>query len=156
MSWTSCSSFSIDFKNLGQYETKLDATNACRSRSGFEIFIPTSDQSRVRLPTTGKQLASSFGSNQIIVDRTDASKPATQAHRPMMFIETKNSKSIMKSLILVEQSNETTTMEQTGNVTLIFNHRVSTALAPPQGHLSPFAGRGIETSSARSRECYRS
>ena len=110
------------------------------SHSGFEIFIPTGDQSRVRLPTTGKQLASSFGSNQIIVDRTDASKSPTQPHRAMMFIETKNSKSIIKSLILVEQSNETN--EHTGNVTVIFNHRVSTVIC-----LS--SSRAIE-----SRECY--
>lgn len=81
----------------------------------FEIFIPTNNQSKIRLPTI-----SEFGSKQIIIDKNENSF----TNLPMMFIDTKNSSSTTKSLILVEQSINLNSI-QTANVTVIFNHRVS-------------------------------
>jgi len=66
---------------------------------------------------------SQFGSNQIIVDKTENS----YKNLPMMFIDTKSLNSTTKSLILVEQSNNLSSI-QTANVTVIFNHRVSKEL----------------------------
>jgi hypothetical protein len=87
---------------------------------GFEIFIPVNNQSKFRLPMKNEDLTSQFGLNQIIVDRTEIMKENSHANVPMMFIDTKNS----KSLILVEQANNLSLI-QTANVTVIFNHRVS-------------------------------
>ncbi|CAF3234208.1 unnamed protein product [Rotaria sp. Silwood2] len=104
MSFTSCLSFSIDFKNLG-----------------FEIFLPiNNNQRKFRLPRIGNEFKSQFGSNQILFNKIDN----TYENLPMMFIDMKNSSSSTKSLILVEQSYNLTSI-QTANVTVIFNHRVS-------------------------------
>ncbi|UJR09628.1 hypothetical protein I4U23_013862 [Adineta vaga] len=100
MSSTSCSSFSIDFQNLG-----------------FEIFIPVHNQSRFHLPTMHTD---QFGLNQIIVTKNDNS----YRNLPMMLIDTKTLSSSIKSLILVEQSINSSSI-QTANVTVIFNHQSS-------------------------------
>ncbi|CAM4872882.1 unnamed protein product [Rotaria socialis] len=103
MSFTSCASFSIDFKNLG-----------------FEIFIPMNDQRRFRLPSMHEKLKTQYGASQILIDKIYNS----HANLPMMFIDTKSSSTTSKSLILVEQTHNTSSM-QTANVTVIFNHRSS-------------------------------
>ncbi|CAF1294791.1 unnamed protein product [Adineta steineri] len=100
MSFTSCLSFSIDFKNLG-----------------FEIFIPMNNQNRFYLPTINSE---KFGLNQIIVEKNEN----TYTKLPMMFIDTKSFSSSITSVILVEQSMNLTSI-QTANVTVIFNHQSS-------------------------------
>jgi hypothetical protein len=102
MSFTSCSSFSIDFTNIA-----------------FEIYIPMNNQTKFRLPTKAE-----FGSNEIIVDKSES----TYGNLPMMFIDTKNSSSTTKSLILVEKLIDSSSI-QTANVTVIFNHRVSNQIS---------------------------
>ncbi len=82
---------------------------------GFEVFIPMNNQRQFRLP-----LISQMDSNQIIIDKSESS----YANLPMMFIDTKSLSSSTKSLILVEQSINSSSI-QTANVTVIFNHRVS-------------------------------
>ncbi|CAF1306566.1 unnamed protein product [Rotaria sordida] len=103
MSFTFCLSFSIDFKNLG-----------------FEIFLPINNQRKFHLPSIYHEFKSQFGLNQIFINKIDNS----YENLPMMFIDIKNSSSIIKSFILVEQSNNLTSI-QTANVTVIFNHRSS-------------------------------
>jgi hypothetical protein len=78
------------------------------------------NQNKFRLPTMNYNLISQFGSNQIIVDKTES----LYKNLPMMFIDTKSLNSTTKSLILVEQSTNFNSI-QTANVTVIFNHRVS-------------------------------
>ncbi len=78
------------------------------------------NQTKFRLPTMDYHVISQFGSNQIIVDKTGNS----DVNVPMLFIDTKSSNSTTKSMILVEQSNNLSSI-QTANVTVIFNHRVS-------------------------------
>lgn len=87
---------------------------------GFEIFIPTSDQRKFLLPRINTKLKTQFGSSQILIDKSSNS----YANLPMMFIDTKSSSTTTKSLILVEQSSNISSI-QTANVTVIFNHRVS-------------------------------
>jgi hypothetical protein len=81
------------------------------------------NQRKFRLPTMNYNLITQFGSNQIIVDRSENS----YKNLPMIFIDTKSLNSTSKSLILVEQSNNLSSI-QTANVTVIFNHRVSNEL----------------------------
>ena len=83
---------------------------------GFEVFIPKNNQSQFRLPSINSELIS----HEIIVDKNDNS----YMNLPMMFIDTKSLSTTTKSLILVEQSINLTSI-QTANVTVIFNHRVS-------------------------------
>jgi len=78
------------------------------------------NEKKFHLPTMNYNFISQFGSNQIIVDKTENSYD----NLPMMFIDTKSLNSTTKSLILVEQSNNLSSI-QTANVTVIFNHRVS-------------------------------
>jgi len=99
MKFQSClllNSFGIDFQNLA-----------------FEIYIPKKNQSQFYLL-----------SNQIIIDRTDIIKENFRANLPMMIIDTKTYNSNNKSIILIEQENDLTSI-QTANVTIIFNHQVS-------------------------------
>jgi len=102
MTFESClllNSFGIDFQNLA-----------------FEIYIPKKNQSQFYLL-----------SNQIIIDRTDIIKENFRANLPMMIIDTKIYNSKNKSIILIEQENDLTSI-QTANVTIIFNHHVSCIL----------------------------
>jgi len=102
MKFQSClllNSFGIDFQNLA-----------------FEIYIPKKNQSQFYLL-----------SNQIIIDRTDIIKENFRTNLPMMIIDTKIYNSNNKSIILIEQENDLTSI-QTANITIIFNHQVSCIL----------------------------
>jgi hypothetical protein len=102
MEFQSClllNSFGIDFQNLA-----------------FEIYIPKKNQSQFYLL-----------SNQIIIDRTDIIKENFRTNLPMMIIDTKIYNSNNKSIILIEQENDLTSI-QTANITIIFKHQVSCIL----------------------------
>lgn len=77
--------------------------------------MPTRNQSRIRLST--------FPSGQIIVDKSDNA----YTDLPMLLVDAKDSSAAMKSLMLAEQPLRLTSV-QTANVTVIFNHRVRTAV----------------------------
>ncbi|CAF4909658.1 unnamed protein product, partial [Rotaria sp. Silwood1] len=125
MSFTSCLSFSIDFKNLG-----------------FEIFLPNNNnQRKFYLPRISNEIKTQFGSNQILINKIYNS----YENLPMMFIDTKNSTSTIKSLILVEQSYNLTSI-QTANVTVIFNHQSSELRYQCRAYRSTNSSFQIDTS----------
>lgn len=99
MTFQSCYySFGINFQNLA-----------------FEIYIPMKNESKFRL------LSNTYELNQIIVDRTNEN---SRTNLPMMVIDTKNSISKNKSIILIEHGNDSNSV-QTANVTVIFKRPVS-------------------------------
>lgn len=101
MTFQSCldyKSFGIDFQNLA-----------------FEVFVPRKNESRFDL-----------FAKRLIVDRTDIIRENFRANLPMMMIERKISHRSNQSIILVEQENDLNSL-QTANVTITFDHRVSSS-----------------------------
>jgi hypothetical protein len=91
--------FGVDFQNLA-----------------FEIYRSWKNESVIHLPTEQFQSLRSPNDTQLIIERTDLSRtlPTT-----LMLIDAK----VNHSIILIEQEERRKSI-QTGNVTVIFHHRV--------------------------------